>query len=132
MRSVIFIACLFVAGCSSSPDPKTQKADQKISAAELCARFAANGARAKEDFSGKVLEIDGAVIGVFPNEVQLMSLSTPHVAAVACYPHSKYTKQLQKVNRGDHITVRGTCRGLMSDEGRNWIPVFDCVILSAD
>jgi len=96
--------------------PKTEEPGMKITATKLYSDYKANEIAADTSYKGKTLEITGAV-----NEIKKDITNTMYVTLkgdqyfgdVQCYFNDKYTSQLANLKKGQQLTVKGKCDGLM-------------------
>ena len=92
------------------------KADASISATDLIAAFEKDSASANKQYLGKILEVSGNVKSV-EKESATISLGTAEGnSSVRCSVDSAFVKDIELLNPGSAITIKGNCTGFMPDE----------------
>ena len=92
------------------------KADASISATDLIAAFEKDSASANKQYLGKILEVSGNVKSV-EKESGTVSLGVADGnSSVRCSIDSAFVKDIEQLNPGSAITIKGNCTGFMPDE----------------
>ena len=92
------------------------KADASISATDLIAAFEKDSASANKQYLGKILEVSGNVKSV-EKESATVSLGVAEGnSSVRCSIDSAFVKDIELLNPGSTITIKGNCTGFMPDE----------------
>lgn len=94
------------------------KADASISATDLIAAFETDSASANKQYLGKILEVTGTVKSIEKESgtVSLGAGSTGNNSSVRCSMDSAFVKNIETLNPGSSITIKGNCTGYMPDE----------------
>jgi len=97
----------------------------KIDAAGLCAAYKRNGVDADRQFTGKVLEVRGKVVGVQMTDstasVRLGESDT--ASAVNCDFIVVKAATVRVPSKGATVTIKGRCTGFLED-----VDLVDCVV----
>jgi len=92
------------------------KADATISATDLIAAFEKDSASANKQYLGKILEVNGNIKSV---EKESSTVSLGNIegnSSVRCSLDSAFVKEINSLNPGSAITIKGNCTGYMPDE----------------
>lgn len=90
--------------------------DASISATDLIAAFEKDSASANKKYLGKILEVSGSVKST-EKETGTVSLgATDGNSSVRCSIDSAFVKDIDLLNPGSTVTIKGNCTGFMPDE----------------
>jgi hypothetical protein len=91
----------------------------KISADDLFKEFEANEATANAKYLGKIIQVEGKIVGIkeFSGSYQVSFVD--EVFGVTCMIDSNYAVQQKKeilnIKPGNQIKIKGQCNGYLSD-----------------
>lgn len=94
------------------------KADFATNTATLIAAFEENEAKANLQYLDKVVEVEGAIRSVNPDEAGLYTVTLGDdgsLSSVRCSVDSVFSERASELQPGGSITVRGVCTGFMAD-----------------
>jgi hypothetical protein len=95
------------------------KAEYKLTADNLFKEFEADETKANSKYLGKIIEIEGKIIGIkeFSGSYQISFID--EVFGVTCMVDSNYAiqqkEELLKLKPGDTVKIKGQCNGYLSD-----------------
>ena len=92
------------------------KADASISATDLIAAFEKDSASANKQYLGKILEVSGNVKSVEKESATVSLGAADGNSSVRCSIDSAFVKDIEQLNPGSAITIKGNCTGFMPDE----------------
>jgi len=92
------------------------KADASITATELIAAFEKDSASANKQYLGKILEVSGNVKSVEKESATVSLGVADGNSSVRCSIDSAFVKDIELLNPGSAITIKGNCTGFMPDE----------------
>ena len=92
------------------------KADASISATDLIAAFEKDSASANKQYLGKILEVSGNVRSVEKESATVSLGAADGNSSVRCSIDSAFVKDIEQLNPGSAITIKGNCTGFMPDE----------------
>lgn len=92
------------------------KTDASISAADLIAAFEKDSASANKQYLGKILEVSGNVKSIEKESATLSLGTADGNSSVRCSIDSAFVKNLESLNTGSTVTIKGNCTGFMPDE----------------
>jgi len=133
---VFLVAGLLVAGGlllyifrTGQPDMMKAKADFHLTATELYQAFEADEAAAMSMYAGKIIEVTGRLEDVETNEWGHVTISfVDPFFGVTCTVDSlvaaRQAERIALLARGDSLTVKGRCDGMLSD-----VRLVRCVVL---
>jgi hypothetical protein len=99
-----------------------------ITASQLVAEYEANEVSADNNFKGKTFYVSGTVADIGKdvlNHIYVTLNSDNIIRKVQCYFEDAETAA--KLNKGDKVTFKGTCKGLMMN-----VLMKDCTLLPAN
>ena len=92
------------------------KADASVTATDLIAAFEKDSASANKQYLGKILEVSGNV-KLVEKETATVSLGAAEGnSSVRCSIDSAFVKDIELLNPGSAITIKGNCTGFMPDD----------------
>lgn len=124
---IMMVLLAVVAGGSAywytfmQPHKNMQKAnpDFKLTAKNIFTEFSENEKTANTKYLGKVVELTGKVAEVKNENNQSAIVLENMLFGVSAYMDSSYCaanpKVLQDINKGQTITIRGQCDGMLND-----------------
>jgi hypothetical protein len=92
------------------------KADVSISATDLIGAFEKDSASANKQYLGKILEVSGNVKSVEKESATVSLGLSEGNSSVRCSVDSAFVKDIESLNPGSAITIKGNCTGFMPDE----------------
>jgi hypothetical protein len=92
------------------------KADASITATDLIAAFEKDSASANKQYLGKILEVSGNVKSVEKESATVSLGLSEGNSSVRCSVDSAFVKDIESLNPGSAITIKGNCTGFMPDE----------------
>ena len=92
------------------------KADASITATELIAAFEKDSASANKQYLGKILEVSGNVKSVEKESATVSLGVADGNSSVRCSIDSAFVKDIELLNPGSVIAIKGNCTGFMPDE----------------
>ena len=92
------------------------KADASISANDLIAAFEKDSASANKQYLGKILEVSGNVKSIEKESATISMGTAEGNSSVRCSVDSAFVKDIELLNPGSAITIKGNCTGFMPDE----------------
>ena len=92
------------------------KADASISATDLIAAFEKDSVSANKQYLGKILEVSGNVRSVEKESATVSLGAADGNSSVRCSIDSAFVKDIEQLNPGSAITIKGNCTGFMPDE----------------
>ena len=92
------------------------KADASISATDLIAAFEKDSVSANKQYLGKILEVSGNVKSVEKESATVSLGAADGNSSVRCSIDSAFVKDIEQLNPGSAITIKGNCTGFMPDE----------------
>ena len=92
------------------------KADVSISATDLINAFEKDSASANKQYLGKILEVSGNVKSVEKESATISLGAADGNSSVRCSVDSAFVKDIELLNPGSAITIKGNCTGFMPDE----------------
>ena len=126
---------LCVGGVAHSIDKKQKEEAEavksgpatNITASSLVAAYKANEVQADSKYKGETLEVSGVVKSISKDILDsayiTLSGGDP-VRSVQCYFQASEQSKLGSLNKGQSLTVRGRCEGVMMN-----VQLKDCVIV---
>ena len=91
-------------------------ADARVTATDLIAAFEKDSASANKQYLGKILEVSGSVKST-EKETATVSLGTAEGnSSIRCSIDSAFVKDIDLLNPGSTVTIKGNCTGFMPDE----------------
>ena len=92
------------------------KADASVTATDLIAAFEKDSASANKQYLGKILEVSGNVKSVEKESATIFLGPADGNSSVRCSVDSAFVKDIELLNPGSAITIKGNCTGFMPDE----------------
>ena len=92
------------------------EADATLSATDLIAAFEKDSASANKQYLGKILEVTGNVKSVEKESATISLGAADGNSSVRCSVDSAFVKDIELLNPGSAITIKGNCTGFMPDE----------------
>lgn len=99
-------------------DPADVVAQLSVDANALLSAYEANEEAANAQYTGKSIEVTGAVREVKKNDdgtVEIILNTESDLSAISCSCSGDNAKLAETLKTGDAATVRGTCTGYLSD-----------------
>ncbi len=92
-------------------------ADASLTAVDLINAFEKDSASANKQYLGKIIEVTGQVKSV-EKETATVSLegAEGNNSSVRCSVDSAFVKDIELLNPGGTVTIKGNCTGFMPDE----------------
>ncbi len=96
---------------------KKEEAAFKLSVAELVDAFANDEASANAMYVGKIIEVNGTLKEMILNDSTLILLmgDTTQMTGVSCYLQKDQKDKYATLKRGEHVSVKGICNGMLLD-----------------
>ena len=92
------------------------ESDASITATDLIAAFEKDSASANKQYLGKILEVSGNVKSVEKESATVSLGLAEGNSSVRCSVDSAFVKDIESLNPGSAITIKGNCTGFMPDE----------------
>ena len=92
------------------------KTDASVNATDLIAAFEKDSASANKQYLGKILEVTGTIKSVEKESSTVSLGNTEGNSSVRCSLDSVFVKEVDALNPGSSITIKGNCTGYMPDE----------------
>ena len=92
------------------------KADAIINATDLIAAFEKDSASANKQYLGKILEVSGNIKSLEKESSTISLGNSEGNSSVRCSLDSAFVKEIDNLNPGSAITIKGNCTGYMPDE----------------
>lgn len=112
---------------SSTPTPKPVEAIS-VKAADLYEAFSNNEVAANKKYKGKILDVTGKVGSInssFGSFTVSLDADEWGITSIECSFKKVHEDDLAKLNKGDKVTIRGTCDGLTIA----WVCLSDCELI---
>lgn len=110
-----------------SPDLSKTKADFKLRVTELVSEFNQDETSASAKYIDKIVEVTGPVSSIEVTGETTMNITLAdegQMSGVICSFHDIANPASVEINKGETITVRGICSGMLMD-----VQLKDCVIV---
>jgi len=92
------------------------KADATINATDLIAAFEKDSASANKQYLGKILEVSGTIKSIEKESSTISLGNAGGNSSVRCSLDSAFVKEIDSLNPGSAIIIKGNCTGYMPDE----------------
>lgn len=113
------------------PGTSGQEPVHRISASDLFTSYENDPEKARSDFEGKVIEVEGEIIEVTMNEGKLTSIllsGGSELTAVNCSMEEGGVSVEGELQAGMTVQVKGVCQGLMDSDLFADVILNRCVI----
>lgn len=114
--AAIVVFSFFAIASTEEEDISGKSPDMTISARQLHQAYEANEVAADTKYKGKILQISGTVedIGKDITDTIYVTLSVGgEYTSVQCYFADSHTNDAANLSKGDRVTLKGKCDGLM-------------------
>jgi len=108
------------------------KAQDATPAESLAKEYAANPIAADAKLLGKALSVSGTVSSLKKDEDGAYFLILGPKDEVYCYFESSCEGELAKLSKGDQVSLRGVCKGLVKKGRKDRVLLVDCKLGLAD
>ena len=92
------------------------KADAIINATDLIAAFEKDSASANKQYLGKILEVSGNIKSLEKESSTISLGNSEGNSSVRCSLDSAFVNEIDNLDPGSAITIKGNCTGYMPDE----------------
>jgi hypothetical protein len=105
---------------------RKEEAAFRLSVSELIQAFSKDETQANTLYLGKVLEVEGTLKEMILNDSTLILLmgDTALMTGVSCYLQKDQKHKYTVLKRGDIVTVKGICNGMLLD-----VVLDKCILL---
>ena len=129
--SLFFFLVLFIG--STEDDSKTQvqvasaKTEYTISAKKLYSAYDENEVGADMKYKGKVIEVNGYISDIgkdIMDDIYVTLEADEYFGSIQCFFSDDYAAKAAQLSKGQKITIKGMCDGLMMN-----VLMRGCIIL---
>lgn len=92
------------------------EAHASVNATDLISAFEKDSAAANKAYLGKILEVTGNIKSIEKESGTISLGDTISNSSVRCSMDSAFVKEIETLNSGSSITIKGNCTGYMPDE----------------
>jgi len=107
-------------------DTHDERADFEIKAIDLVKEFSKNESAGTKKYVDRILIVTGRVREVDTASSTLFLDGSDPLVSITCSFYANETKQLQKLQPGDSVQVKGKCTGKLID-----IVMNNCIIINS-
>lgn len=131
--AVFSVAVLLIAAAGlylyfkPAPDALNKKAAFQLDAPTLLSAFEINETEARSSYLNQVIEVSGKVqaSSLTANQLNLVLGSSESFYGINCSFTPGQESKLTKVRTGDHVTVKGLCKGYLDD-----VILTQCILIA--
>lgn len=108
------IYAYFAIASTPAPTPTHEAGVISISAGKLCADYNANELAADHEYKDKILDLSSEIEDIDREPLSdraYLIMDCGLITDVWCYFDAAYESQLVPLQKGDYVTIRGTCAG---------------------
>ena len=92
------------------------EAHASVNATDLISAFEKDSAAANKAYLGKILEVTGNIKSIEKESGTISLGDIISNSSVRCSMDSAFVKEIETLNSGSSITIKGNCTGYMPDE----------------